>query len=381
MANPKVLVFIDWYSPGFKAGGPIQSMVNMMEQMKHELDFHVLTANHDYNDNSVYDLQPREWVSRKEAQVMYLDAQGEKEDFIRQKITEVNPDTIYVNGIFSRIYSRLPLKIAKQLGMEERLVVAPRGMLAEGARSIKPLKKSLFFTLQKATSAYKNIHFHASSEQEKDDISRVIGGVKGIDVIENLPRLIQPLNSRHSKIVNELKIICLSRISPEKNIHFAIEQLSTVNTDYHIQFDIYGSVNDHMYMANCEKEVTRLPEHVEVKFNAPIEGDQLKGVFSESDLFYLPTLGENYGHAIVESLAFSCPVLISDKTPWKKLDQDNAGFDLSLNNESGFTKKIEELAAMGEEEYISFRNGARKYFELKVDSKKLKKQYLNLFSN
>jgi hypothetical protein len=30
----------------------------------------------------------------------------------------------------------------------------------------------------------------------------------------------------------------------------------------------------------------------------------------------LPTLGENFGHVIAESLLSNTPVLISDKTPW-----------------------------------------------------------------
>ena len=34
------------------------------------------------------------------------------------------------------------------------------------------------------------------------------------------------------------------------------------------------------------------------------------------DLFVFPTLGENFGHVIYESLMCGTPVLVSDNTPW-----------------------------------------------------------------
>ena len=41
---------------------------------------------------------------------------------------------------------------------------------------------------------------------------------------------------------------------------------------------------------------------------------------STYDVMILPTLGENFGHIIVEAWAAGCPVLISDRTPWRRLE-------------------------------------------------------------
>src|SRR5438132_620616 len=61
------------------------------------------------------------------------------------------------------------------------------------------------------------------------------------------------------------------------------------------------------------------------RYCGPIPHEQVAGVLSDNDLLYLPTLGENFGHIIVESFAAGCPVLISDCTPgavWSKGEQD-----------------------------------------------------------
>ena len=46
----KILIFIDWFLPGYKAGGPIQSVVNLINHLGHEYDFDVVTSNKDLGE-------------------------------------------------------------------------------------------------------------------------------------------------------------------------------------------------------------------------------------------------------------------------------------------------------------------------------------------
>ena len=48
MGKPQVLVFIDWYKPYYKAGGPVRSMVNLVEHLSDRIDFHIVTSDRDY---------------------------------------------------------------------------------------------------------------------------------------------------------------------------------------------------------------------------------------------------------------------------------------------------------------------------------------------
>ena len=47
MRKQKIAVFIDWYYPCFKGGGPVTSMINMIETLKEDFDFYVITSDTD----------------------------------------------------------------------------------------------------------------------------------------------------------------------------------------------------------------------------------------------------------------------------------------------------------------------------------------------
>ena len=50
----KILIFVDWYLPGYKAGGPIRSIANMYSQLKNEYDFLIVTSDMDLHEATPY---------------------------------------------------------------------------------------------------------------------------------------------------------------------------------------------------------------------------------------------------------------------------------------------------------------------------------------
>jgi glycosyltransferase involved in cell wall biosynthesis len=87
---------------------------------------------------------------------------------------------------------------------------------------------------------------------------------------------------------------------------------------------------------------------------------------ASTDLFFLPTAGENFGHAIFEALSTGAPVLISDQTPWRGLAASMAGWDLPLTDRAPWVEAIESFARLPEAQRIAYRQGAasvaRKWF-------------------
>ena len=61
--------------------------------------------------------------------------------------------------------------------------------------------------------------------------------------------------------------------------------------------------------------------------------------------FYCPRSGENFGHVIIEALSAGCLALISDRTPWRGLEDAGVGWDLALYDLQAFRAAIEDLAA------------------------------------
>ena len=51
-------------------------------------------------------------------------------------------------------------------------------------------------------------------------------------------------------------------------------------------------------------------------YHGELQPDAVVTTFARYDAFAFPTLGENFGHVIAESLSAGCAVICSDQTPW-----------------------------------------------------------------
>jgi glycosyltransferase involved in cell wall biosynthesis len=178
------------------------------------------------------------------------------------------------------------------------------------------------------------------------------------------------------KSKGELKILYISRILPHKNISYVIDILSNLPKK-NIELSIYGVIEDQKYWANCLKKL----KGIDLKFNYKgyANNNELNKIFSNHHLFFFPTLGENFGHIISESLQNSCPVLISDRTPWKKLSYFKCGWDISLDNKNEFIERIIEMYNMDNKEFNSMKKGCLKAFEKNYNLKEIISDYNNLF--
>lgn len=348
--KPKILIFTDWYLPGYRAGGPIRSCANLVELLGDEIDFRIVCLDHDYLEKTPYSgITPNEWSNVGKAKVWYISSDRLLKATIKELIHALPDYQIYINGVFSKYFSVTPLIKANALG--RKIIVAPRGMLAEGALSIKPQKKKAFLNLAKFLGLYRRVKFHATNEVEARQIKNTISRKGEIHVIPNLPTIPEKGTKRVEKIENTIKIISVARIAREKNIAFALECLSKIDSKFKVEANFIGSVYDTEYHEECKKIAASLPANVEVTFSGSMSPDGVRAQFAEAHLFFLPTLGENYGHAIIEALLNGLPVLISDKTPWKNLQNDGLGADLPLSNVEGFVDFISKIAAMNQSDY------------------------------
>ena len=62
MKKKTVLIFIDWFLPGYKAGGPIRSVANLITHLRNDFKFLVITRNTDYCETIPYkEIQSDQW--------------------------------------------------------------------------------------------------------------------------------------------------------------------------------------------------------------------------------------------------------------------------------------------------------------------------------
>jgi glycosyltransferase involved in cell wall biosynthesis len=107
---------------------------------------------------------------------------------------------------------------------------------------------------------------------------------------------------------------------------------------------------------------------------------QVEQLINEHHLCVLPTLGENFGHAIFEALNAGRPVLISDQTPWCNLAEHHAGWDLPLSDENRFVQVLQQVADMDNEAFQQWSTGAWQYAKNFTGHSNLKEKYKELFS-
>ncbi|MDB2636874.1 glycosyltransferase, partial [Alphaproteobacteria bacterium] len=154
-----------------------------------------------------------------------------------------------------------------------------------------------------------------------------------------------------------LRLIFLSRISPMKNLKFLLEVLTKINTK--IEFSIYGPKSDSKYWQECFVLIQRLSSNIKIDIHGEILHKEVLSIFNKYDLFVFPTLGENFGHVIFESLQAGTPVLVSDKTPW--LDNNMGGLHLISLDQDKWVKIITEWSKLDSQKLLQKRKETFEY--------------------
>jgi len=380
-----ILVPMDYYLPGNKAGGPVRSLANLIAALGDEFAFRILTRDRDLGDSMAYpNLGGQGWKPVGKAEVLYLSpGLAGKLAYLWQLVTVDRATVLYLYSFLSRTYSMLPVVLWWMGLCRPRCVVlAPRGEFSSGALGIHSRRKWFFLTLSRTLGLHRKVIWAASTPFEAEDIRRQFdrGGKQLCEVVLacDLPNPAFPLLERaHRKWPGELRIVLVGRVSRMKNIDLAIRMLAGLRGK--VTFDIIGPVEDTAYWQECKNHAARLPNNISVHFAGAVEHEQVLAAFAAHDLMLLPTLGENFGHVIHESLAMGCPVLISDRTPWRHLEADGVGWDLPLNEPGRFTTVLQQCQDADEAWLSGVSKRARQYAFNRSSAKELINDNRNLF--
>ena len=382
MSKKKLLILVDWYEPGYKAGGPIQSVRNFVEAMQDEYEISVLTSDRDINESVPYEgIAVNQWVNRAPGiAVYYANVASLYSKKICELIVDRNPDFIYLNSLFSYRFSIIPLILKWRKKISAAIVLAPRGMLQEGAMQIKTTKKKLFLQLLGFSGIIKKIRFHATDRQEKKDIIQYFPDAGSVTEIFNFSAPLPELPAPILKIPGTLKAVYISRITQKKNILYILNTLNKVSDRAFIEFSIYGEIEEMEYWQEAQSIIKDLPENIKAIYKGPLPHTAVISVLGAHHIFILPTKGENFGHAIFEAFSAGRPVLISNKTPWKGLKEIKTGWDLSLEDPDSWVAALEEATGFDQPAFNTWSENCWKYAGRHIHIADLKKEYIQLFS-
>ncbi len=286
----KILVFVDWYYPAYKAGGPIRSIINLIDHLHEEFEFYVVTSDRDLGDvRSMNQISVNKWVSLNNAKVIYLTPRSQRKRIYRSLFNEVKPHVIYFNSLFSLKFMLLPFKVLNKENV--KVVIAPRGMLGKESLKIKKTKKQLFFMLIKGFKFFNNVHWHASSEIELQEIQNVFGASVKSDVIPNLSPNILNEAKNTFKEIGSISVLCVCRIAPIKNLTFLFEVLSEVKIK--LDLNLIGPIEDHGYWGRCNKQIHKLPVNCRINYLGEKNTEQIREEVKKNHLLISTSLNEN----------------------------------------------------------------------------------------
>lgn len=384
MATTKLLLFTDWFYPGYKAGGPIKSVTNLSIALQQSIDVYVFTADTDLNETQPYsNIQANEWITpikNSNVKVYYCSKDKLNKQKIVDIIKEIKPTHIYLNHLWSYWFVLQPLFIVWRRFKNIKIVLCPRGALFPSALHYLNTypKKKLVMSVIKLLGIHKKIYFHATTTQEKEVIQQYFGNVK-IDIANNLPDLQQPVLLTIEKKVGELKLVFIARIVDIKNLRILLQNLLQVKSN--IDVIIAGPAEDKNYWNECEQLINQMPQNIKVNYVGQIAPQQVMPLIKEHHLYCLPTQGENFGHSIFEAFMIGRPVLISNKTPWLNLNNLKAGWDVDLTKENCLLQYIEEAASWNQNEFDEYCKGSWLVAKNYLSNPNLIADYNSLFSN
>jgi glycosyltransferase involved in cell wall biosynthesis len=366
-----VFISIPWFSPAFKAGGPIQSIANMVKEMDSGYEFYIFTSNTDLDGLPIAVTTINEWIDFNAYTKVWYAGREKRSSQLVGEIEKIKPDVLYMIGMFSWHFTLVPLFFAKATDK----LISVRGMLHSGALQQKSLKKKIFLNAMKLAGVQKKCRFQASDATEKLHIRNVFGEDVNVQMADNFPKILEAFEPA-DKTKGSLKLVSVGLISPMKNYLLVLQGMKGLEAE--IEYNIYGPVKDRNYWEECLAVIRELPPSVKVIYNKELPPHKLSSKLAGNHLFILPSASENFGHAIIEALSSGLPVVTSRHTPWNELETHYAGMNVDTSVKS-IAEALCFFIAMDEPMFVRYTVGAAAYARLRFNKKKILSDYKSLF--
>ncbi len=153
MIKKKIFITIPWFLPAYRAGGPVRSVVNLVENFK-DAEFYIFTGDMDVSGIQMENVQVDTWVMWNGQTKVWYASKGHRFRELTAQVNQINPDTIFSIGIYSWYFTLVPMIFCRA----GRKIISARGMLHPAALDQKRIKKKIFIHLLRAFKLI-NVYF------------------------------------------------------------------------------------------------------------------------------------------------------------------------------------------------------------------------------
>ena len=363
--KPRITLYTRSYPPAYLRGGPARSLHALVEALCDEFRFCVVTsAWDDPTVGPMPSVASSQWITSGVTSVWYESNRKMPEHIAARLMKDTEPQLIYINSLFDFRFAIVPLLLARTRFRGVPVLLAPRGELSAGALALKRRKKSLFIAAFRLLRLHRAVTWHASTLREERDIERVFGPNNlscrvALDLRTGLSG--RSADQSHVPPPSDdpwvASLVFFSRIVPKKNVAGVIQAISRVKS--RVRLTIAGPIEDTGYWNRCLELINELPEPGLVRYVGTIPAAEVVGFLGQFDLFVFPTLGENFGHVVLESLAAGTPVVIGTDTPWDRVEPSGAGWVCDPNRPDTMAERIDDFLSMDSDGRAGMRTSAR----------------------
>lgn len=348
----KLLIATGLFYPS-KLGGPANTLYWLSKALvKEGVDVSVVAGYSCIDDERI---KKDEWNIIDGVRAMYCTVRGKLPMSVVCKACEElkNSDVVMLSSICYLPNS--PIAIFARLH-HKKIIWSPRGELL-GSALKNNLPKIVHFKFLRLLLG-KSVVFHATSEEEKQSIQAIFGKKARIVILPNYFEM--PEQQVRQKSIPPY-LLYVGRVAPIKALDNLLKGIA--KSERFMQSDcvlkIVGGVEDKF--KDFYEILLFLQQSLALKDKVQFEGTKFGKdkfqFYADAHFSILPSYSENFGNVIIEALSQGTPVIASKGTPWKILNEKNAGFWIDNSPES-IAECINQALSIEEEQYIEMRNNA-----------------------
>ncbi len=283
-------------------------------------------------------------------------------------------DRVIVNGIWQYLGFAAWRRYA---GSSIPYYVFPHGMLDPWFKEtfpLKHLKKWLYWPWAEYRVLRDAAAVIFTSEEERSQARKSFWLYRCREKVSPLGVEAPPISSnakleflsRYPQLQNARIFLFLGRLHPKKGCDMLLEAFAQMRSNDSISLILAGP-DQVGWESDLRRQVTRLNLTNRVVFTGMLEGSMKQGAFANAEAFVLPSHQENFGISVVEALAASVPVLISNRVNiWREIEADRAGY-VESDDLAGTTRLLQRWIGTAPAEREMVRQNARRCFEQRFE--------------
>jgi len=385
----KVLHVIPSISP--LRGGPSKAVIEMVRAVRSEgIDACILTT----QDNGVYrnpDLPTGKWILYEDVPILLHSCIDSRIRALREYL--ISPaltqwliknidqyDLIHFHAVFS-----FPSTVGMAIARLRRVpyIIRTIGQLSPWSLNQGSLRKKFMIGIIEGANLRHANAIHVTSNYELKDLELLgldsNGFILGLGV--DLPYQTFNTTNATDQSDKEVSFLYLSRIHPKKQIELLFEALRILKFELHEgnwKLDLAGT-GETDYLEKLKTKAKALCIEGHLIWHGHVSGGEKLDLLEKSDWFVLTSASENFGISVVEAMAASIPVIITQSVGISdKVFQYSAGYICKENPQAIAEFLRKAIQGYNKREMSA---AARKLVEEKFSWQYIGKTLANLYSD